>query len=215
MSDDTTATDAPAAEEAPTTQATAPAAPPAQEDTPKGETIDPETARKLRSEAKNLRDAKKQAEAEAADLRQKVEAFEAEKLSETERLQQQAEKATEAATAAAARAKSANLRAAVAIAANEHGIDAEAARKLIADEVTFTDDDEPENVPELIGRIVESGVLASKNAAPTGGLPANAQGGNPKPNETDAEALARIYRNARGDAGADAAWGGGVIINNG
>lgn len=179
MSDDTTAAEAPEASDAtPTPQDTAPAATPApQEPEVTADTIDTETARKLRSEAKNLRDAKKQAEKEAADLRAKVEAFEAEKLTETERLQKQADDNAAAAVKASEALKSANLRAEVAVIAAEHGVDAKAASKLIADEVKYNDDSEPENVAELVGSLIESGVLAKKNTVPSGGLPANPQGG--------------------------------------
>jgi hypothetical protein len=213
MTEVTTDADALAAE-APTTEPVteAPAAP----DTPKvetPETIDPETARKLRSENKSQREARKAAEAEAAALRAKVEGYEAEKLTESERLQKQAEDASKAAQDAAERLKSANLRAEVAIEAAKHGIDPVAASKLIADEVTYDDNSTPENVTELVAGLVEAGVLAVKNSVPSSGLPANGQGGEPAHKETQEEALARIHRNARGDAGADSAWSGGVIIN--
>jgi hypothetical protein len=216
MTDEVTTTaDAQAAEAATTEQTNAaPAAAEVTQTEVIAETIDPETARKLRSEAKNLRDAKKAAETEAATYKAKVEAFEAEKLTETERLQKQADDNAKAAQDAAERLKSANLRAEVAIEAAKHGIDPIAASKLIADEVEYDDTSTPQNVTELVSALVEQGVLASKNTAQaSGGLPANGQGGTPAAQETQSEALARIQRNARGDNGADSAWGGGVIIN--
>lgn len=189
MSDDTPATDAQAAEDAtPTPQDTAPAATPATEP----EAVDPEALRKLRSENKSQRDRAKAAETEAADLRSKVEAFEAEKLSETERLQKQAEDAQDAANKAAARAKTANLRAAVAVAVVEHGIDADAAQKLIADEVSYDENDEPENVGDLVAALVEKGVLASKNTVPSSGLPANAEKGG-ETQRTHEQQLAEVH----------------------
>jgi hypothetical protein len=185
MSDDTTAAEAPEAPAAtPTPQAPAPEATPASAEPDIPDTFDPAIAKKLRDEAKTLRTAKKQAEAEAADLRAKVEAFEAEKLSETERLQKQADDNAAAAQAATEALKTANLRAEVAVEAAKHGIDAKAAAKLIADEVEYNEST-PTNVTDLVSGLVESGVLASKTPLPSSGLPANGQGGEvEKPDTT-------------------------------
>lgn len=192
MSDDTTAAEAPEAPAATPTPATdAPAA----EEAPQtvADTIDPETARKLRSEAKNLRDGKKQAEKEAAELRAKVEQFEAEKLSETERLQKQADDNAAAAQAATEALKTANLRAEVAVEAAKHGIDAKAAAKLIADEVEYNEST-PTNVTDLVSGLVESGVLASKTPLPSSGLPANGQGGEPNQEKSHEQKLEEVQR---------------------
>lgn len=212
MSDDTTAEAAPAAADVTPTDTTD-AAPAAAEEPAATDAISAEAASKLRREAKNLRDGKKAAETEAAALRAKVEEHEAEKLSETERLQKQADDATQAAQAAASRAKAANLRAIVTAEAAKHGVDPEAARKLIAEEIEYDDADEPTNVSDLIASVIESGVLASKTQAPAGGLPANAQGGAEK-QKTHAEKLAETQENRFGVNPYEhpEALGGGVFL---
>lgn len=213
----TTAAEAPEASDAtPTPQDTAPAAPPApQEPEVTADTIDTETARKLRSEAKNLRDAKKLAEKEAADLRKQVEAFEAEKLTETERLQKEAEKNAADALEAKEALKTANLRAEVAVLAAEHGVDAEAASTLIAASVEYDDKSNPTNVTELVDGLLERGVLAKKNATPSSGLPANAQGGSPV-ERTHEQLLAETQSTSYGldPYESPEALGGGVYIPN-
>lgn len=182
MSDDTTAAEAPEAPAATPTPATDALA---AEEAPQtvADTIDPETARKLRSENKTQRDRAKAAETEAADLRAKVEAFEAEKLSETERLQKLADDNAAAALAAGEALKNANLRAEVAVEAAKHGIDAKAAAKLIADEVEY-DEATPTNVTDLVAGLVESGVLASKTPLPSSGMTANGESGEAEPQDT-------------------------------
>ena len=163
---------------------------------------DPEL-KKVKKEAQDLRKRLRDAE---ADLEARKQA----EMTETQRLQAIADKATADLALLAEKAKTASLKAAVAI---DGRVPADLALPLIQGQVEYDELGDPTNVGALLAALVEKHPVLAGKPAPNSGMSA-APGGESKPPETDDEALARIY----GQKGIDVTrnpelLGGGVVMN--
>lgn len=94
------------------------------------------------------REARKQAEREARDLKKRLDAIDAEKLSETERLQKRVEEAESNAATASGKVQRANLLAAL----SDEGLTGKQARAAarLLDDVQFDEDGEPTNLADAL-----------------------------------------------------------------
>ena len=116
--------------------------PPAAEPT----TFDAEYVRQLRAEAARYR-------REAQDAKAKNASYEAEKLTEAERLQAQAKAAQEAMQAAVSELRQARAEAAIAKAAAKEGVNPVLLGKLVA--VDFDDNGQPVNVETALAQVLK------------------------------------------------------------
>ena len=147
-------------------------------------------ARKLRSEASNLRTRLKAAEAKAAEFDKLKADAEAAKLSETERLQKQLADLQKAHETATAQVKAERARAAIQVQAFQNGIDPKLAARLIElSDLEYDDDGQPSNVPALIKTLIkEYPNLVSKAAPATSGGATN-----PARSQSSTEPITREY----------------------
>lgn len=142
------------------------------------ETISLDEARKLRSEASNLRKRLKELDAAHAELKTFKEQTEASKLSDQEK-QQLAQKKIEQQLAEhqsqnadlIRQLKETRINSEIRIQALQMGIDPKAAAKLVEYSEVLTDDDGmPTNIPELLKKLTkEYPTLVGKPHAPTSG----------------------------------------------
>ena len=115
------------------------------------------------------RKARKDAERRAADLDRRIAAFEAEKLTESERAAKRAEDAEARATAMAAEVQSLRLRSTVASAAAKLGFsDPEDALALVAGSVAFGEDGTPQGVDKLLADLAKSKPYLLSGRQPAG-----------------------------------------------
>lgn len=134
---------------------------------------------KLKKEAQQQRAARRAAEAEAAELRAKVEAAEREKLSDLEKAQADAKAAHDRAEAAEQRARTASARSAITAAAPGAKIDPGLAVELLASRVEFDDQGEPVGVAELLADLASKHPSIVQRSGPSaGGAPGAASPGS-------------------------------------
>lgn len=135
------------------------------------ETISLEDAKKLRSEASNLRSRLKAAEAKAAELDQLKAEAEASKLSEAEKLQKKLADLQASHDSVNKQLQERTVSYEVKLQAAQQGLEPTLAAKLVStSEVTFDEDGSPNNIAELLKSLIKTYPnLVSKQQAPTSG----------------------------------------------
>lgn len=149
-----------------------------------------EEARKLRSEASNLRARLKAAEAKATEFDKLKADAEAAKLTETQRLQKQLADLQKAHESATAQVKTERARAAIQVQALQNGLDPKLASRLIElSDLEYDDEGQPSNVPALIKSLLKDypHLVSKMTPASSGGAT------NPARSQSGSEAITREY----------------------